>query len=73
LTAGGRRRSRRRPELGFASLQRQAGVPHPETLRRLSEQGVDPGASNPEQLAERVRSELAEWTKVVKDAGLPLQ
>ena len=48
-------------------------VNSPETLRRLSEQGVDPGASNPEQLAERVRSELAKWTKVVKDAGLPLQ
>ena len=48
-------------------------VNSPETLRRLSEQGVDPGASNPEQLAERVRSELAKWAKVVKDAGLPLQ
>ena len=48
-------------------------VNSPDTLRRLSEQGVDPGASNPEQLAERVRSELAKWTKVVKDAGLPLQ
>jgi len=48
-------------------------VNSPDTLRRLSEQGVDPGASSPEQLAERVRSELAKWAKVVKDAGLPLQ
>ena len=48
-------------------------VNSPEALRRLSEQGVDPGASSPEQLAERVRSELAKWAKVVKDTGLPLQ
>jgi tripartite-type tricarboxylate transporter receptor subunit TctC len=45
----------------------------PETLRRLAEQGVDPGASSPEQLAARVRSEIAKWSKVVKDAGLPVQ
>ncbi|MFM9887829.1 MAG: Bug family tripartite tricarboxylate transporter substrate binding protein [Burkholderiales bacterium] len=45
----------------------------PDTLRRLSEQGVDPGASSPEQLAARVQSEIAKWSKVVKDAGLPAQ
>ena len=48
-------------------------VNSPDTLRRLAEQGVDPGASSPEQLAARVRSEMAKWSKVVKDAGLPVQ
>ncbi len=48
-------------------------VNSPDTLRRLAEQGVDPGASSPEQLAARVRSEIAKWSKVVKDAGLPVQ
>jgi tripartite-type tricarboxylate transporter receptor subunit TctC len=45
----------------------------PETQRRLADQGVDPGASSPEQLATRVRTEMAKWAKVVKDAGLPVQ
>ena len=45
----------------------------PETQRRLGDQGVDPGASSPEQLAARVRSEMTKWAKVVKDAGLPVQ
>ena len=45
----------------------------PDTQRRLSEQGVDPGASTPEQLTARTRAELAKWAKVVKDAGLPVQ
>ncbi len=48
-------------------------VNSPDTLRRLAEQGVDPGASSPEHLAARVRSEIAKWSKVVKDAGLPVQ
>jgi tripartite-type tricarboxylate transporter receptor subunit TctC len=48
-------------------------VNSPDTLRRLAEQGVDPGASSPEQLAARVQSEIAKWSKVVKDAGLPVQ
>jgi tripartite-type tricarboxylate transporter receptor subunit TctC len=45
----------------------------PETQKRLADQGVDPGASTPDELAARVRSELAKWSKVVKDAGLPVQ
>jgi tripartite-type tricarboxylate transporter receptor subunit TctC len=44
-----------------------------EVQRRLSEAGVDPGASTPAELAARVRSEMAKWSKVVKDAGLPIQ
>ena len=45
----------------------------PETQRRLREAGVDPVASSPEQLESRMRTELAKWSKVVKDAGLPVQ
>ena len=48
-------------------------VSSPEVQRRLSESGVDPGASSPGELAARVRSEMAKWAKVVKDAGLPIQ
>jgi tripartite-type tricarboxylate transporter receptor subunit TctC len=48
-------------------------VNSPEVQKRLSEAGVDPGASSPGDLATRVRTEMAKWAKVVKDAGLPVQ
>jgi len=48
-------------------------VSSPEVQKKLSDAGVDPGASSPDDLATRVRSEMAKWTKVVKDAGLPVQ
>ena len=48
-------------------------VNSPEVQKRLSEAGVDPGASSPADLAARVRTEMAKWAKVVKDAGLPVQ
>jgi tripartite-type tricarboxylate transporter receptor subunit TctC len=44
-----------------------------DVRKRLAEQGVDPGASTPEQLAERTRAEIAKWGKVVKEAKLPVQ
>ena len=48
-------------------------VNSPEVQKRLSEAGVDSGASSPGDLAMRVRTEMAKWAKVVKDAGLPVQ
>jgi tripartite-type tricarboxylate transporter receptor subunit TctC len=48
-------------------------VNSPEVQKKLSETGVDPGASSPDDLATRVRTEMAKWAKVVKDAGLPVQ
>jgi len=44
-----------------------------DVQKRLVEAGVDPGASSPADLAARVRTEMAKWAKVVKDAGLPVQ
>ena len=48
-------------------------VSSPEVQKKLSDAGVDPGASSPADLATRVRTEMAKWAKVVKDAGLPVQ
>ena len=45
----------------------------PNTQRRLIEQGVDPGSSTPAQLAAFVQAEIAKWSKVVKDANIPVQ
>ena len=32
--------------------------------------GMEPASSTPQELREWVRSELARWTKVVRDAGI---
>jgi tripartite-type tricarboxylate transporter receptor subunit TctC len=48
-------------------------VSSPEVQKKLSDAGVDPGASSPDDLATRVHTEMAKWAKVVKDAGLPVQ
>jgi tripartite-type tricarboxylate transporter receptor subunit TctC len=47
-------------------------VTAPEFRDVLIAQGSEPVASTPDELAKRIRSELALWTKVVKDAGLKL-
>ena len=60
-----------------------AGVPQPiirrlhretEAVLRAGLQGkvtdIELGASTPEELAERIRSELQTWTKVMRDAGI---
>jgi tripartite-type tricarboxylate transporter receptor subunit TctC len=42
----------------------------PEVRTRISREGADPIGSTPDQFAARVRSEIAKWSKVSKDAGL---
>ncbi len=46
-------------------------VDAPETRRLLAEQGVDAASTTPEQLAALIRSEVARYAKLVKDAGIP--
>lgn len=42
----------------------------PDTQQRLSEQGIDVTPSSPEEFAEFVKTEVAKWAKVVKEAGI---
>jgi tripartite-type tricarboxylate transporter receptor subunit TctC len=42
---------------------------HPDLKRIWAEQGADPGGMPPEQFGQLVKSEIAKWAKVVKDAG----
>ena len=42
----------------------------PETKQRLAEQGVDVAPTTPEQYESQIRSEIAKWAKVVKEAGI---
>lgn len=43
----------------------------PEVKEKLMENGTEVAISTPEQLGEMVKSEIAKWNKVVKDANLP--
>jgi tripartite-type tricarboxylate transporter receptor subunit TctC len=42
----------------------------PDVQARITKEGADPVGSSPEQFTERVKSEIAKWTKVIKDSGL---
>src|SRR4051812_28311244 len=48
-------------------------VEAPDVRQRLIEQGADPVSDTPEQFAAYVKSELARWTKVVKDTGARIE
>src|SRR5688572_9714840 len=42
---------------------------HPDLKRIWAEQGADPGGMPPAEMEKLVKSEIAKWAKVVKDAG----
>jgi tripartite-type tricarboxylate transporter receptor subunit TctC len=44
-----------------------------DTQRRLAEQAIDVAPTTPEQFAEFIKSEVAKWAKVVKEAGITLE
>ncbi|OGA53861.1 MAG: hypothetical protein A3F74_26115 [Betaproteobacteria bacterium RIFCSPLOWO2_12_FULL_62_58] len=44
----------------------------PEAVQRLSADGSTPVGSSPEQFAAHIKSEIAKWRMLVKDAGLAL-
>ena len=46
-----------------------AAINTPELKKIWAEQGAEPGGMPPEQMAALVKSEIAKWSKVVKDAG----
>jgi tripartite-type tricarboxylate transporter receptor subunit TctC len=45
----------------------------PDVSKRVSELGADPVGSTPEQFAELIKTEIAKWAKVIKDANVELQ
>ncbi len=54
-----------------AEIVRILGLP--DVRERLFAMGAEPVASTPEQFREFIRSEIAKWAKVVKDAGIVVQ
>jgi len=47
-------------------------VKSPDTAQRLQAEGSTPVGSTPDQFSAHIRSEIAKWRKLVKDAGLAL-
>ena len=54
-------------------MKQLAAVAPPHGLepraRRQRQQGADPGGMPPAEMEKLVKSEIAKWAKVVKDAG----
>ena len=45
----------------------------PDVSRRISELGAEPVGGTPQQFTELIKSEIAKWAKVIKDANVELQ
>ncbi len=45
----------------------------PDVQERLDASGAEDGGGTPEKFAQFIQSEIAKWTKVVKDAGVKLE
>jgi tripartite-type tricarboxylate transporter receptor subunit TctC len=45
----------------------------PDVNKRVSELGAEPVGSTPEEFAALIKSEIAKWAKVIKDANVELQ
>jgi tripartite-type tricarboxylate transporter receptor subunit TctC len=48
----------------------QKAVSSPETLKRLSDAGIEPAPGSSAQFTEFARAEVAKWAKVIKDANV---
>ncbi|HEU0201517.1 MAG TPA: tripartite tricarboxylate transporter substrate binding protein [Burkholderiaceae bacterium] len=51
----------------------QKALTHPATRERLIAQGFEPQTSTTEELAQRIKQDLARWARVVKEAGIKLE
>jgi tripartite-type tricarboxylate transporter receptor subunit TctC len=61
-----------RPLVDKLAAAIREGVKAPETAQRLSAEGSLPVGSSPDQFSAHIRSEIAKWRKLVKDAKLEL-
>ena len=61
-----------RPLVDKLAVAIAEAVKSPETAQRLSGEGSIPVGSTPDQFSAHIRSEIAKWRKLVKDAALVL-
>ena len=60
------------PQAVVDTLQREVAriLARPETRAKFAELGFETIGSTPEQFAAQIRTEIARWAKVIKDAGI---
>jgi tripartite-type tricarboxylate transporter receptor subunit TctC len=61
-----------RPLVDKLAVAIAEAVKSPETAQRMSAEGSTPVGSTPDQFSAHIRSEIAKWRKLVKDAALVL-
>jgi tripartite-type tricarboxylate transporter receptor subunit TctC len=63
------------PPAIIARLNREvrALLKEPETLAAFAQQGVDAEPSTPEELAQRIKADVAKWRDVIAGAGIKAQ
>jgi tripartite-type tricarboxylate transporter receptor subunit TctC len=59
--------------LNKLNAEMKQALANAEFVKHVESLGMEPAGSTPEELREWIRSELARWTKVVRDAGIQMQ
>lgn len=59
-----------KPIVDKLNAEIKEALARPEFRKQLETLGLEPTYSTPQELSNRIRSELARWTKVIKDAGI---
>ena len=52
------------------NAEMKLALANPEFRKQLEAMGLEPVSSTPKELHDRIVSELARWTKVIKEAGI---
>jgi tripartite-type tricarboxylate transporter receptor subunit TctC len=53
------------------NAEMRLAVANPEFVKQVEAIGLEPASSTPKELGEMVKTELARWTKVIRDAKIP--
>lgn len=61
------------PIINKLNAEMKRALANAEFTKHVESIGMEPASSTPQELREWVRSELARWTKVVRDAGIQVQ
>jgi tripartite-type tricarboxylate transporter receptor subunit TctC len=75
IVVAARARAREDSEAIIERLHKEivAGLRSPEIERRLLTDGSEVGGGSPETFGPYIRSEIAKWTRVVKEAGIKVE
>ena len=60
-------------EVPTLNAEMKRALANSEFTKRIETLGMEPAGGTPQELREWVRSELARWTKAVRDAGVQVQ